>query len=62
MIVNVMDKIQDRIWLGNIKAAEDLTLLKITGITHLLSLGAMPNRVDSNIKHMKIIIDDIPSA
>jgi hypothetical protein len=58
MIVNVMDKIQDRIWLGNIKAAEDQALLKVTGITHLLSLGAMPTRVDSYIKHMKIHIDD----
>ena len=28
----------------------------------MLSLGAMPNKVDSNIKHLKILIDDIPSA
>jgi len=62
MIVNVMEKIQEGIWLGNIKAAEDQTLLKVTGITHVLSLGAIPSRVDSNIKHMKIHIDDIPSA
>jgi hypothetical protein len=62
MIVNVMDKIQEGIWLGNIKAAEDKTLLKVTEITHVLSLGAIPSRVDSNIKHMKIHIDDIPSA
>ena len=57
-----MDKIQEGIWLGNIRAAEDQTLLRVTGITHLLSLGAMPSKVDPSIKHMKILLDDIPSA
>jgi len=31
-----MNKIQDRLYLGNIKSASDLKLLKANGITHIL--------------------------
>lgn len=62
MSVNVMDQIIDGLWLGNIMAASDRVLLKVQGITHVLSLGAIPNNLDPSIKHMKVIIDDIPQA
>lgn len=31
-----MDKIIDRLYLGNLKAASDLNMLKNAGITHVL--------------------------
>jgi len=62
MSVNVMDQIKDGLWLGNIMAASDRVLLRISGITHVLSLGAIPTNLDPNIKHMKVLIDDIPQA
>ena len=55
-----MDQIIDGLWLGNIMAASDRALLRISGITHVLSLGAIPSNLDPSIKHMKVIIDDIP--
>ena len=35
-----MDKIIDRLYLGNLKAASDLGMLKNSGITHVLQVAS----------------------
>ena len=35
-----MDKIVDRLYLGNLKAAQDLPSLKSAGITHILTVAS----------------------
>jgi hypothetical protein len=34
-----MDKIADKLYLGNLKAAQDLNALKKAGITHILTVA-----------------------
>ena len=46
----VMHEITDGLWLGSLKAAEDIGLLKTVGITHMVSLGAFPLTVNPTIK------------
>jgi hypothetical protein len=35
-----MDKIIDRLYLGNLKAAQDINKLKSEGITHILTVAS----------------------
>ena len=58
----VMHEIIENLWLGSLKAAEDIGLLKTVGMTHMVSLGAFPLTVNSTIKQHKVNIQDIPSA
>ena len=49
-----MHKIIDGIWLGGLEAAENVQLLKSSGVTHMVSLGVFPLTVNSTVKQMKV--------
>ena len=60
--IPVLHEITSGLWLGSLKAAEDLQLLKTVGITHMVSLGAFPLTVNPAVKQHKVEVHDIPSA
>jgi hypothetical protein len=54
-----MDKIIDRLYLGNLKAAQDLNALKSAGITHILTVAAGLNPFfPKDFKYKLISISD----
>ena len=57
-----MSKIEECIWLGDIRAAEDGKMLLRHGFTHMLSIGYFPKSCPPEIKQLKITIMDSPGA
>ena len=52
--------IEDKLFLGNLKGAENCHRLVST--THLLSIGCTPSNVSSEITHLKLDIEDRPEC
>jgi dual specificity phosphatase 12 len=54
-----MNKIQDRLYLGNLQAAQDLQLLKREGITHILQVaGGIKPMFPKDFKYKVIDVAD----
>ena len=58
---NDMNKIIDGIWLGNVRAASNLSALKSKGITHILqALGGMEPCFPGQFKYCVLQVMDVP--
>lgn len=62
MNINVMDYVLEGLYLGQVAAAADEKMMSNFGITHVLSLGVWPTKLDPKIKSMKLSIQDHPSC
>jgi hypothetical protein len=57
-----MNKIEDRLWLGNVHSAQDLQALRQAGITHILTVAAgIPPLFPSEFQYKVIAVSDVSS-
>lgn len=57
-----MNKIEDRLWLGNVHSAQDLQALRKAGITHILTVAAgIPPLFPSEFQYKVIAVSDVSS-